>query len=748
MLKLVLSRKTSPRSWNPLVPWLHAIVTGVVLATFAAVAALAEASIPLPKDEAERMAIDHLRASCATLGLTDEDVADIVVKDIYSSRHNGLTHVYLRQRHEGIEVADADMTLNVTASGQVSHVGHRFVSDLASRVEPALPSVSAADALARVAADLGAPSASRGDVPAALRYRQQPGGNLQLVWELEIDGHEAHSFCGVVLVDATHGEILERWSWTGELAAESVVGSPIDGPEDGRPDEGSSPLMNPDSYQVFAIPKEHPDDGPRTVEINPALDGGLASPFNWHDTDGVAGPEFTITRGNNAHAYTDLDANNVPDAGSSPDGGGGLNFSSPLDLTQAPSTYRPAAVTNAFYWNNLLHDVLWLYGFDESAGSFQTNNYGRGGLGSDAVLVEVQDGSGFNNANITTAADGVAPRMQLYLWNATAPNRDAALANGVVADIYAYGAAGRLVGGPGNPTCLNVSEASSMRWGWADWVGLVLTAVPSDTEATPRGLATYLMGQPPAGAGIRVRPYTTDFAVNELTYGHVPTLVVPHGVGTAWCTMLWELYWELVSIHGFNPDIYDDWTTGGNNLALQLIIDGMKIVPCSPGFVDGRNAILVADQVLTGGANRCAIWRAFALRGLGFSASQGSSSSTTDGVAAFDLPPECQAAAVEDGSSAPQPSFDHALQAHPNPFNPQTNLSFELDAGSATALEIYDLHGRLVRRMEGGLLPRGRHELVWDGRDGAGRSLASGEYIVRLVVNGEAVATRKAILVK
>lgn len=748
MSKLVLSRKTSSGSWNPLVRLLHAIVPGVVLTIFASVAALAAQSIPLPRDEAERVAIDHLRTTCTTLGLTDEDVADLVVKDIYSSRHSGVTHVYLRQRHQGIEVAGADMTLNVTAGGHVSHVGHRFVSDLASRVGPATPSVSAADAAARVAADLGAASASQGDVPAALRYRQQPEGNLQLVWELEIDGHEADDFSGVVLVDATQGEIVERWSWTGELAAESSVQSRIDGLGDGRPGEGAAPMMNPDSYQVFAIPKEHPDDGPRTVEINPALAGGLASPFNWHDTNGVAGPEFTTTLGNNAYAYTDLDANNLPDAGSSPDGGAGLNFSFPLDLAQAPSTYRPAAVTNAFYWTNVLHDVLWQYGFDEAAGSFQTNNYGRGGLGNDAVLVEVQDGGGTNNANFTAAADGAAPRMQLYLWNATTPNRDAALANGIVADIYAYGAASRLVGGPANPNCLSANEAASMRWGWADWVSLVLTAVPSDTEATPRGLATYLLGQPPTGAGIRVRPYTTNFAVNELTYGHIGTLAVPHGVGTAWGTMLWELYWELVSIHGFNPDIYDDWTTGGNNLALQLIIDGMKIVPCNPGFVDGRNAILVADQVLTGGANRCAIWRAFALRGLGFSASQGSSGSTTDGVPAFDLPPECQTAAVEDGSSVPLPSFDHALQAHPNPFNPQTNLSFELDAGSATALEIYDLHGRLVRRMEGGHLPRGRHELSWDGRDGAGRSLASGEYIVRLVVNGDAVATRKATLVK
>jgi hypothetical protein len=74
---------------------------------------------------------------------------------------------------------------------------------------------------------------------------------------------------------------------------------------------------------------------------------------------------------------------------------------------------------------------------------------------------------------------------------------------------------------------------------------------------------------------------------------------------------------------------------------MQLVMDGMKIQPCSPGFVDGRNAILSADVALTGGANQCEIWNGFAKRGLGVSASQGSSSSRSDGVQAFDVPTAC-----------------------------------------------------------------------------------------------------------
>ena len=132
-------------------------------------------------------------------------------------------------------------------------------------------------------------------------------------------------------------------------------------------------------------------------------------------------------------------------------------------------------------------------------------------------------------------------------------------------------------------------------------------------------------------------------AVNPATYDSIKTAAVPHGVGYVWSTMLWEVYWNLVDAHGYNPDVYGHWSTGGNNLAIQLVMDGMKLQKCSPGFVDGRNAILLADQVLTGGANQCRIWKGFAKRGLGASAVQGTSGSVTDGTQAFDVPAACQA---------------------------------------------------------------------------------------------------------
>ena len=163
---------------------------------------------------------------------------------------------------------------------------------------------------------------------------------------------------------------------------------------------------------MFNSPVESPSHGPRTLVVDPA--DALASPFGWHDVDGVDGAEYTITRGNNVLASEDV--NNVDLPGYSPDGGASLDFDFPLNLSQAPATYQDAAITNLFFWNNLMHDVWYGYGFDEQSGNFQENNYDRGGEGLDQVIAEGQDGGGTNNANFGTPPDGQNGRMQMYNW--------------------------------------------------------------------------------------------------------------------------------------------------------------------------------------------------------------------------------------------------------------------------------------------------------------------------------------------
>ena len=124
---------------------------------------------------------------------------------------------------------------------------------------------------------------------------------------------------------------------------------------------------------------------------NPA--DSLASPFGWHDKNGAAGPEYTITRGNNAHAFMDQDADNVPDFEQQPGRRRGAQVRLPDRLHRARADLPRRRTTNLFYANNMIHDLAYRYGFDEASGNFQTNNYGRGGTGTDYVRAEAADGN-------------------------------------------------------------------------------------------------------------------------------------------------------------------------------------------------------------------------------------------------------------------------------------------------------------------------------------------------------------------
>ena len=601
------------------------------------------------KGEALAVALDYLETHRDALGLADGDLADVVVSDSYTSRHTGTRHVYLQQRFAGIEIKNAILNLAIAANGTVAHVGNRFVADLERRTDDAAPALSAIAAVERAASvlALGAPEnlwvleqtarpdrrallsdggISLEDIPARLVYQPLANGRLRLAWDLAIYQLDQQHWWSV-RIDAESGHLLDRNDWVAD-----------------------------ESYEVYPIPVESPHhaaplppaDG-RIVEVDPFADSA-ASPFGWHDTDGAAGAEFTITRGNNVHAYADAVNDGVPDGGADaePDGGAGLDFTGavvPLDLTLDPRNSPQAAIANLFYWNNVIHDVTWNYGFDEAAGNFQVDNYGNGGLGGDDVRAEAQDGGGNCNANFGTPEDGMRPRMQMYLCSNASPRRDGSLDNGVVTHEYGHGISNRLTGGPSEVGCLNNTE--QMGEGWSDYLGLIFTVQAGDAGTDPRGTGTWLFGQGPNGGGIRPAPYSTDFGVNNFTYSGISGVSIPHGVGFVWATMIWDMTWALIDEHGLNPDLYGDWTTGGNNLAMQLVMDGMKLQACSPGFVDGRDAILAADDLLTGdgsswsGVNRCTIWGAFANRGLGASADQGDVNDVDDGAEAFDLPAAC-----------------------------------------------------------------------------------------------------------
>ncbi|MBD3368511.1 MAG: T9SS type A sorting domain-containing protein [Candidatus Eisenbacteria bacterium] len=84
---------------------------------------------------------------------------------------------------------------------------------------------------------------------------------------------------------------------------------------------------------------------------------------------------------------------------------------------------------------------------------------------------------------------------------------------------------------------------------------------------------------------------------------------------------------------------------------------------------------------------------------------------------------------------------------YPNPFNPVTLIQYELPRPSNVTLTVFDLSGREVRTLEAGAaLPAGRHTTAWDGRDDAGRDVASGVYYYRLAVGGETFSNSMVLL--
>lgn len=84
---------------------------------------------------------------------------------------------------------------------------------------------------------------------------------------------------------------------------------------------------------------------------------------------------------------------------------------------------------------------------------------------------------------------------------------------------------------------------------------------------------------------------------------------------------------------------------------------------------------------------------------------------------------------------------------YPNPFNPATTIRFDIPQEGVAELSIYNMLGQRVRHLLKGSLPPGRYDIIWDGRNEAGQTVASGVYLYRLRI-GRFVATRKMVLVR
>ncbi|WP_104734844.1 T9SS-dependent M36 family metallopeptidase [Hanstruepera ponticola] len=369
--------------------------------------------------------------------LLSSDIADLSISKEFYSKKTKITHVYVNQRYQGINIFNAISSVAIK-DNSVFYYANNFISDIASRVNTVTPQINAETAVERVvsALNLGAlegletinvegkkylftnGNVSKTEIPVELVYFPNADGELVLAWDLSIHTTDAKNWWSI-RVNALNGEIINQTDWI--LTCNFGYSNHINHghtkqnvTKDFNLFKNNSLLVDGSQYNVFAIPDESPNNGSRTLVSEPADD--VASPFGWHDTDGNNGAEFTITRGNNVWAMEDRNGNDG--AGYAPDGTGTLNFDFPLNLNQAPALYEDVSITNLFYLNNIMHDVWYQYGFDEASGNFQETNYTGQGLGSDFVFADAQDGAGLNNATFGTPSDGSNPGMTMFLWSA------------------------------------------------------------------------------------------------------------------------------------------------------------------------------------------------------------------------------------------------------------------------------------------------------------------------------------------
>lgn len=394
-------------------------------------------------------AVQHLSEHHEDFSLTTNDLGDIILSSSYVSKHNGVTHTYLIQRYQGIEIHNAIANVHFTEDGKPFYAKSQFVGRIQDRIQSNSPSLHAKDAVKSAATTLGYPSFNPkqishdrsnnayifekgaiaiSDIDAQLKYFLSDEGQLILVWDVLIDDRSGQDYANI-RIDANSGELVDRTSLTVSCQFEPGMyhrHSDICY-EDGKI-AGSSPLAfgmqssqltsDGPNYNVFRFPAESPVHG----ELEFVSDDFYpsASPFGWHDANGEPGPEYTITRGNNVWAFPARDGNNFSNGGE-PDGGEELVFDFPYNPELEPEDYLDFSTVSLFYSNNILHDFSYAYGFDEASGNFQANNYGNGGQQGDQVLALAQfgaeGGQSINNATFATPSDGGNGRMSMYVWN-------------------------------------------------------------------------------------------------------------------------------------------------------------------------------------------------------------------------------------------------------------------------------------------------------------------------------------------
>ena len=576
----------------------HRVAVAMMDATTGNPATVTSEAAPAHDGDYVSRALDHVRAISPVLGLTGqapEFVADSTVQQASS----GAKAVHLQQRYKGIPIFEAAETVQFAPDGSLTQtVGSTISVDQDLAVAPRL---SVQQAALRAAQHLAEPDEDELDAT-------DPFGEPLTPSSVDVSGFEPRiraTFPGT----PEQSTVLEAGPFGADIKA-SLVWFPLQGrlslgweflftmPND---EDQYYAIVDADSGEILycqqtiqtvrAVGNVYRVDGSsdrqRTDFPRPIADYGIVQPGPpplpaAFPDDWVTSSE-TVGNSTNAH----LGESNVVGRGKEENGLVIFDPDDPVGDDQK--------ILNIFYLNCYMHDYFYLLGFREADGNFQQDSLGRGGVASDRVDARSHPGAVRGTANMLTPVDGTAPIMNMGLVTST--NRHTAFDSTVVYHEFMHGVTNRLVGGPMNSNALRSPQSGGMGEGWGDFIGCIIN------DMTVVG--AWVVDRP---GGIRGFPYDSNFpdGFGELGKGRYTEV---HNIGEIWCATLMEMSRRV-----------------GKNLAVQLVVDALKLSPANPSFLNMRDAILGAlDHMRAAGqlgddqhaSTLEGIWAAFAQFGMG-----------------------------------------------------------------------------------------------------------------------------------
>ncbi|RYY68953.1 MAG: hypothetical protein EOO13_10915, partial [Chitinophagaceae bacterium] len=410
------------------------------------------------QDISKTAAMQLVAKNSTALGITQTDMDNSIVSSAYHNKTSGADLVYLQQSYKGLPVYNQLFTL-AFKNGQLVHKAGSRLTAMEKRTQSlsANPLVAAENAVrtAMQAKKIALPAnfSTLSSSATSVVFAKTAGitsedirvelmwvpvahnATVKLAWQVYLVPATSSDYW-MIRVDAINSQVIDENNLTvycnfdhndnhAHTASCESNATPVElfSAKGDAPAAGPT-VVNGASYRVVPYPAESPihPGGTHVLKTDPwTIAPGNATSLKWH-SDGTN--DWTYSRGNNVWAYhdrTNANAGAIDRSAQSSTTPDPLTFDFTPNYTVAPTQTTPVPnqqfnITNLFYWNNVIHDLVYQYGFDEPSGNFQVSNQGRGGAGNDYVRAEAQDGSGTNNANFSTPADGQLPRMQMYLW--------------------------------------------------------------------------------------------------------------------------------------------------------------------------------------------------------------------------------------------------------------------------------------------------------------------------------------------